>query len=152
MSMITRGSIVMVLLMAAFVPAAGAGAQSPERIVRRCVAELRQTVAQTQEAVQVSVRRGSAGLIAADGNGATDEELTGAADRAKARVRQIGERALTVVGDKAARCLRALNETGGTEEQAAAILAAAENASGAIRAAVERGQNRIQQVLERLLG
>lgn len=152
MTLISRGSIVMALLVAVLVPAADTLAQTPERIVARCIAALRQTTDGAREAVQVSVRQSSAALVRADQNGATDRELTAAADRAQARVRQIGERALTAVNGQAARSLRALNEAGGTGRQTTAIRTAAANASSAIRAAVARGQNTIQQVLDRLLG
>ncbi len=125
---------------------------APEAMARRCIAEIRGIARAAAGEIDQSTQRGIAGMVRADRNGASDEDLTAAADRTKGRIGNLAERASNRIETLSAACVARLTEVGADPELidqvSAAAAAAGENLSGK----AERAQGRVDAALARLLG
>lgn len=125
---------------------------APEAIARRCISEIRGVAQAAAGEIDQATQRGIATMIRADRNGASDEDLTAAADRVKGQIGHIAARADRRIEQLAAGCVARLTEIGADQavidRVAAAAAAAGENVAGK----AERAGGRVDAALARLIG
>ena len=125
---------------------------APEVVARRCIHEIRSVARAAAADMDQATLRGIHAMVRADHNDATDEELTGAAERIKERLGTIAERAGNRITLMAAHCVERLTEAGADQAVIDSVTAAAATASEGLSTKLARARARVDAALARLLG
>jgi len=125
---------------------------APEVVARRCIQEIRSTARDAVSDIEQATARGIHAMVRANNNDATDEELTGAAERIKERQGNIADRAGNRVSNLGASCIERLTEAGAGQALIDGVAAAGAAAAENLGNRLERGRVRVDAALARLLG
>jgi hypothetical protein len=123
-----------------------------ERIVARAIAEIREITTGTCRDLERGAAETVARLVRLNRQGAEDTALRAAAEAAIARLANRAEAGVAAINAVRTRAQSALQEAGGTAEQAARVNNAARNGAETIATCRARTAARIRSAVERLIG